>query len=396
MFDSVNLNDFELPRRVGEDSEYVIDLGDCLKKYYEDLKAKIPRRSQCLSNVKENIDLIKSCLNNYYNVKIAEAYDNIKDILIKYAGGDKTSPFVVSVIDENYAFRGSAPSKLIPKIYDTKENDKVYKKMREYPLCFFKARIDEKSLNAKDMLHIPLNRREIIGTQRFSIPGIPCIYLSTTSYGTWIEMKCPKPNQFQVSSIKLPKDIRILNLCIQQHLINGKFSKNMNKTEENEALACIEIFPLVIATSYCVNQVDRKFKSEYIISQIVMQVCEELDIAGVAYLSTKTKDIYAYPQSVNLAIAIPNNEYSNYWKRADEVQLTKPVRYSEFLEMMEKNKEIEKKFLSYVNEIYKDDSDAPFDKIISEENREVKYIETNFSAFDEYILKQKFYPYKNL
>ena len=59
-------------------------------------------------------------------------------------------------------------------------------------------------------------------------------------------------------------------------------------------------------------------------------------------------------------------------------------------------KEIEKKFLSYVNEIYKDDSDAPFDKIISEENREVKYIETNFSAFDEYILKQKFYPYKNL
>lgn len=49
-------------------------------------------------------------------------------------------------------------------------------------------------------------------------------------------------------------------------------------------------------TSFQVKEMKRNFKSEYIISQLLMQVVNELDIDRIAYLSKKMVDIYAYPQ----------------------------------------------------------------------------------------------------
>lgn len=99
------------------------------------------------------------------------------------------------------------------------------------------------------------------------------MYLSATSFGTWLEIGLPEAEYFQVSSFTIE-----------------------NEYEKNMVLSSLEIFPLVIATSYHVSEMNRKFKSEYIISQIIMQVCNELNIDGVAYLSKRMPDFYAYPQ----------------------------------------------------------------------------------------------------
>ena len=232
----------------------------------------------------------------------------------------------------------------------------------------------------------------MIKTQRFSISGIPCIYLSTSSYGCWIEMNRPDSKSFQVSSIKIPTDIKVLNLCIQQNLINGKMAVIQNTKEWKEAIQCLEIFPLVIATSYHVKQNDRSFKSEYIIPQIVMQVCGELGIKGIAYLSKKVEDKYAYPYAVNLAIPIPSNDCSEYWDRIDGVEITEPVRFSDFLSEEGQNKKSRKKYLSYSSEIYKDNYS---NKIWLDEEAK-KYIETEYAAFDEYVLEQKFKKFTQL
>ena len=361
-------------------------------KYYKYVSAKISNHTESIKGIEENIKLIKECLENYYNSRLAEAYDNIKRMLIKYADGDRLTPFVVAAINENYAFRGCAPEKIRPVIYTGKKFEKEYEKMINHSLTFFRARIADETIQAKDMLHIPFNKRNIVGSQRFSIPGIPCIYLSTSSYGAWIELERPESNQFQVSSVQIPTDIRILNLCIQQYLIDGKTSLIGNAEEEKQARACLEIFPLVIATSYQVEEKERKFKSEYIISQIVMQVCSEIGIGGVAYLSKRTKDLYAYPYAVNLAIAIPNNKGSLYWERAGEVKITEPVRFTNFLSKGVQNENNNQHFLSYVNEIFKDN----YSKNIIIDGMEIEYIKTNFSAFDEYILKQNYMGFTEL
>ena len=182
-----------------------------------------------------------------------------------------------------------------------------------------------------------------------------------------------------------------LYLCInyiQQHTINGMSNFIENDEEENMLLSSLEIFPLIMATSYHVSEKNRKFKSEYIISQITMQVCNELNIDGVAYLSERMPDSYAYPQAVNLAVAIPYNVKTLYWQRENEIQLAQPIRFSDFIEKKIDNHE-KQNFNSYVNEIYKDD-----DIILA--GNIMKYIETRHSAFDEYLLDQKFHIFNDL
>lgn len=94
--------------------------------------------------------------------------------------------------------------------------------MQEYPLSFFRARISKEPLTYKDMWHIPFKQRSKVSTERFSMPGIPCLYLATSSYGCWLEMNKPPYDEFWVSSfLPINNKMKILNLCVQQHQING-------------------------------------------------------------------------------------------------------------------------------------------------------------------------------
>ena len=62
-------------------------------------------------SISTSILQIKRCIESYYNGKISEAYNCIKNILEQYV----KSPFIVAMIDENYAFRGSAVEKIRPE-----------------------------------------------------------------------------------------------------------------------------------------------------------------------------------------------------------------------------------------------------------------------------------------
>ena len=389
MYIAVNLNDFPLPQTVTYDCDYAGELYKYLDNYSTYIQEKIGKEyPDTIKTIDSNIVQTKKCILSYYNGKISEAYNCIKNILEQYVD----SPFVVAPVDKNYAFRGSAVKELRPKIYSNEKYDPIYDKMLNHDLSFYRARTGVEIIQEKDMFHIPFNKRGIINTQRFSSAGLPCLYLSTSSFGAWLELGLPEAEYFQVSSFKIPKNLKVLNLCIQQHLINGMSSYIENDYEKNIVLSSLEIFPLIIATSYHVSETDRKFKSEYIISQIIMQVCNELDIDGVAYLSKRMLDYYAYPQAINLAIAIPYNEKCLYWQRANEILLTKPIRFSDFLRERIDNNIENQNFNSYVNEIYKD---GEHNEIVLAGNIE-KYTMTKHSAFDEYLLKQEFYNFSEI
>lgn len=370
-----------LPIDANYDSEYEKKLYDCLFEYPKCISNILQYNPKSINSISENIDLINKALQYYYNGKIWYAYDCIKKILEKYI----SSPYIVAPIDENYAFRGLSPESIRPKTFDSEECVSHYQDMLEEKLSFFRGRIAAEKLKIEDMFHIPFNKRGCVATQRFSISGIPCIYLATTTYGCWLELGTPESDIFQVSSYKIPTNLRILNLCIQWNLINGECFLSQIQRSRKNVYDLFEIFPLIIATSFHIRERNRTFKSEYIISQIVMQVCNDLGIDGVAYLSKKVIDNYAYPQAVNLAIAVPythNNNFS-YWNRANEVFITKPVRFSDFCNKQITN-EGRDSFSSYINKIYENQKGS--DIIIAGDRRE--YTDTKFSAFDEYLVSQ--------
>lgn len=378
-------NQFVLPIELKNDNEYYGNLEELLKKYIDKLKEEDIEK-EILDSTNENIQLIMESLRLYLNAQVDKAKDNILKILQKYIGNE----FIVSELDRNYAFRGTAPFKELR--YEGM--DDFYNTMNKYPLSFFKARVSDDILESKDMLHIPFDKRELVTTQRFSISGVPCLYLGATSYVCWLEMGKPNDYSFFVSKYEIPSNIKILNLVSNQHIINGQISScricsNENKTYNIQLLkALIEFFPLICATSYSISQKNRIFKSEYIISQLIMQCLKELNIDGIAYMSKKVKSMFeGYPHCVNLAIPMIgntftafNNEQDKYSELCRYIKLTEPVNISEHMK-------IERPYLyttknkSFVNTCY---SDGPFAKI-NFAGQQIFYSECYFSEFDNYL-----------
>lgn len=395
MYPPIEMNDFELPVKIEKDSEYVdrvekeLDMyNDFVAKFAAENHSGYPRLKDVSKNVLDNVQTLKDALKNYFSGRIQEAHSLMRSYIEKY-----NDVMFNAVIDKNYAFRGISVPSLRPSFYAGNEYYvKEYERMMTWPLSFFKARVNGDFLERKDMLHIPFNKREIVSNWRFSVTGLPCLYLSSTTWGSWIEMGEPDQNKFQVSALKIPGNLKVLNLCIQQYLIGGMSSFITEQEAYDRILLLVEFMPLVIASSFRVTgQKERVFKSEYVIPQLIMQACLELGIDGVAYLSRRTDDMIAYPYAVNLALLMTGESKSKYWSRANEVELTEPVRFSEFMMLPENERDISdrEEYKSFVNEFYAKDRDGGHG-MINLAHKRIPYIDTYFAALDEYLLDRVF------
>ena len=386
-FIDTNLNNFQLPQVVSSDVDYYIELDKYFNNYIRHIKNISGIDSTCVTTIENNIKLILESLELYNNAKVGDAKECIKKIVKQYCN----APYIVANIDKNYAFRGMAPEEIQPQAY---KGDSIYLKMNKHPLSFFKGRVAVETIKRRDMLHIPFDKRGLIMTQRFSIAGVPCLYLSTTSLGCWLELNMPQLDLFQVSSYKIPSDLKILNMCISQYTINGSSGGGWVDDEGyKNVCSLLELFPLVCATSFQVLDMNRNFKSEYIISQLLMEVINELGIDGIAYLSKKMEDYYAYPQLVNLAILMNSDKlppysddgYDMYWERSNEIYLTNAFKSLDIPLSFNSTP-----FKSYVNEIYKDDNN---NTVILVGNK-VSYTDTIFSRLDEFLVSKEHYKFK--
>lgn len=371
----IRLNDFALPINVVQDSDYYRDLCKMLNKYINHIATVSGIDDNCKRSIVDNCEHIIKSIQEYYNANFSEAEELIFNVLNKYTD----SPFIVAPMNENYAFKGVAPNKIQPSICKNSCKE-MYEEMQKAEIDLFRARIAIEKLERKDMLHIPLDQRGIVATQRFSMPGIPCLYFATTSFGAWMEMEMPDTAVFQVSAFSIPNELNVLNLCQQQLFIDGSASLIDSEEELRNLFDFLEIFPLVIATSYRVLNSNRSFKSEYIIPQLIMQVAKKLKIEGVAYLSKRLDDYFAYPQCVNLAILIPyeQNNNSQYWSKIKDIYLTKPYCIQDIPRDYSCTRQ------TFINKYYVDN---PHNKIKLAESV-FDYSKLEFSKFDNYLLER--------
>lgn len=392
----IEMNNFHLPIKISRDCDYYCTLIREFELYRDFIKGVESENNieNLYDDVKNNCLKITKCLELYYNAQYSEAQTVIKEYLDQYV---KDNPYILTSIEKSYAFRGAAPEDIQSSTYrNDSEQKNIYSKMMNTPLTFYRARMGKECFEYKEMLHIPFNMRSKIETCRFSIPGVPCLYLATTSYGAWIELRKPECEKFNVSLFKLPKDLKVLNLCIFQDYINGLSSLGVDEKEYKAVINYLEFFPLIIATSFIISEDNRKFKSEYIISQLVMQSAKELGIDGVAYLSKREKDQFAYPIAVNLAILIPQNFKQSsdklYWDRISEIQLTEPMKFSDFRNLDTSESPLSGVCRSYVNECFAKSGD--YEIII--EDKKCNYYDSPFSRYDEYLANQELKTYEDM
>lgn len=369
---------------------------DSDNKYYSDLKNKY----------KEILKIIK--LNDKYNLivkEIEKIQKNILEAIQDYYSGDleksiksistiikelECNEYVVNTVKENMAFSDYMSFK------KGCLNSKEYLKEDVY---FFKARLcdDEKNFKFNEMLHIPFNNRGKVSTQRFSIPGLPSIYLGRSVYICWIELGKPADNTFNVSCVKLENDIKLFSIATNIEKIN-RYLSGINDSEEYDLnvkeliKTHLKVWMLSIATSYNIKEKNRNFRSEYIISQLMMLYLKNRNIDGIAYYSKRIpeqsgalKDLgvnvvlfskYEKPKKEKEKVNVKIND-NIYSRICEKIHITNSINFGEF------------KQVNFYSESW---NISPIDIA----GKQFQYRYTKFSELEEYLkLKNNLYSIKD-
>ena len=158
---------------------------------------------------------------------------------------------------------------------------------------------EQHSLKRGDLFHIPMDEKGKVGTQRYSVPGYPCLYLSNKVYGCWEEMGRPVFGTIMVSKLISQQEFRVLDLRIPSEVA---WREDMKR--------CVVFFPLVIASMVRVKNAKDSYKPEYLIPQLLTEWVisrnrnskPDEEIIGILFTSTRKNKDFDYP----------DNSYDNY------------------------------------------------------------------------------------
>lgn len=343
------------PYVVEWDQDYYIDLRAKYKLLYDTAK-KAGADEESLKIIKKYSDKVKESLRLYYDGSISKAHTVIRN-LVK---GCENDSLAASTITNSEAFPG----------------------IKGTEIQFFRARLsdDAKSFKAKEMLHLPLSMRGKTGNYRFSIPGIPSLYLGNSSYACWIELGCPPEYKFNVAPVVLDGNQKIFNLAVM-----SRSWWKLDELEEAKVHCWLKLLILMMATSYTVKENGRIFKSEYIVSQSIMLACKELGYDGVAYFSKRVSDeIFAYA-AINLALFTPYQSNKKYSTVCEHIKIDDSFNYSMYKQLGRINRDH-----TYELRLLRTGITTNIGEY--REERQFQYATTEFCAFDKFLFatwKQK-------
>lgn len=148
--------------------------------------------------------------------------------------------------------------------FKTIETNKSFYRMRNEPDNLVKKNVDRRG-----MFHIGFSLRGKVKTQRYSVPGYPCLYLGEHIFGCWEENGRPNLNNCLISRLVNTKGFKVLDLRIpEESAWNHSNLSVLRKT--------ILTFPFVIASTFIQSDIQATFKPEYIIPQLLLQYVKEL------------------------------------------------------------------------------------------------------------------------
>lgn len=165
---------------------------------------------------------------------------------------------------------------------------------------YYRMRVGSNIAYSKnDIFHLPFSKRAKVNNQRYSIGGLPCLYLSNSVYVCWKELDEPKISDTQISRFEqVDPGLRILDLDTTPNSLQIQLKdfylaftdihEPAHLTYLGLAIGTLVSWPLLIACSLQVREPSEPFKQEYIIPQLLLQwVMRQPDVAGIRYFSNK-------------------------------------------------------------------------------------------------------------
>lgn len=166
-----------------------------------------------------------------------------------------------------------------------KRNKKITQDNIPNEVCLYRMRPTEKYelFDENGMSHIPFNLAHNTSNERYSICGLPSLYLASSAYGCWIEMNCPRIETANVALFSPKTEIKFLDLCYP----------NENEPHNDRYLT---LLPIIVACDMAVKYPDANYKYEYTIPQLILECLVKYrnkempkQVLGIRYVSVKRK-----------------------------------------------------------------------------------------------------------
>jgi hypothetical protein len=307
-----------LPRGGFEGAGCTFDvfLGDIFSDYIAEVKRiSDPKyHSICKSvslqvpKIEQSAEKIVAATKHYLKGHPHQAYEEINETLKSVELG--------SLLTKVSAFDPLAP----PVPYDHHLESTLHPVMYRMRSNFELAAVG--ALKRKDIFHIPFEHRVLVKNQRYSISGLPCLYLGSSTWICWEELNRPELNTCICSRFKFAEEVTILDFELPPENAWNIYTRvnnlreGINQPSRIDELAArysdefiisyILYWPLIAASSIRVDSRVGAFFPQYIIPQILLQwVTKEGKVDGIRYFSTHTQGTNHY---VNLNYVFPTRD----------------------------------------------------------------------------------------
>lgn len=136
---------------------------------------------------------------NEYKKKIDRLIEGLLDSIDKFYKGKPSQAYV-------------AFSKTMKEINVTKYLDKSSRLSVGNNLFRIRTATGNYPLSRDELFHIPFEKRGLVQTQRFSIPGLPSLYTANSIYVAWEEMRRPNVDSIQAIRLVNKCELRLLDI----------------------------------------------------------------------------------------------------------------------------------------------------------------------------------------
>ena len=188
-------------------------------------------------------------------------------------------------------------------------------------------------LGRKEAFHVPFQLRHIVAPQRYSMLGLPMLYLGSSLFVCWEEMGRLSFDRLWVSALKLREgqSIRLLDFGPRPSRL-GRIIEESNHESDPEvqlAIARAVLWPLIAACSFPRRHQGAAFVEEYLVPQLVLAFCANSGFDGVRYTSNRVRGTGGQDLTHNYVLPAQPSESAGHCPRLTSLfEMTQPMPWS--------------------------------------------------------------------
>jgi hypothetical protein len=165
----------------------------------------------------------------------------------------------------------------------------------------------------RQLFHIPFEERHKVGPQRYSVIGVPMLYLGSSVYICWEELGRPDHDSVWVSryEVKRGSSVRLLNFGCTPALMAALLHRHGLRTQRTAigdfVASYAVVWPIIAACSFTAVHRDAKYVEEYAVPQLLMSwLAETEQYHGIRYFSTHV--LYHGAEVISMNLVFPTRD----------------------------------------------------------------------------------------